>query len=93
MIRVESVIEEFDGRLEATNYLSNIQSVKIGCDVFQTVDDHQRQRTGMLLSALKGYDCEPEDYYYDSDNNELVLHYPQKKFVAVVKLAGVELSN
>lgn len=93
MISVETVINEFNGRFEASNYLGNVQTEKIGYDVFETVDEHQRQRARMILSALKGYDCEPDEYHYDPENNEILLEYKQKKYVAIVKLISVELSS
>ena len=93
MITVYSILEEFNARYEAPEYIENVDVDSLSLDDFDQIDEREQVRAAMILSALMTYRCEPYHYYYDRTNHELLLEYHHQGFVGILSLINVEMSG
>ena len=93
MVAVESLVDEFYGRLEDLDYLSRSDALRVNFDAFEAMSDTVRDRASMILSSIIAYGLEPSDYYYNERTFELLLEYADEDFVAVFSLIKLGLKD
>jgi coproporphyrinogen III oxidase-like Fe-S oxidoreductase len=93
MITLHSILEEFMVRIEPEQYVDTVDAHPMNLENFEEISDQEKQRAGMILSSLIRYGYEPDRYYYDRANRELLLGYSDQDFVGVFSLINVHLSE
>jgi hypothetical protein len=86
-------VDEFNGRYEASGHLTNADTEKIDLDFFASLSDNQRIRASMILSGLMGYGFEPNGYWHDPEEHELLLEFSDEEYVVAISLINVGLSE